>query len=111
MDGDSINSGHNNYRSVGGDPPVPDILRELGGGGAQSGSCASGSGLSQAVGASAQVSIHSKASYCVPSVIGGQTITPTGNYFDNTNWRSCQNITAKKVVCPKGKRGAQGSCD
>ena len=65
----------------------------------------------QAVGASTQVSINSRASYRVPPVIGGRTVTPTGNYFDNTNWHSCQDITGRKVVCPKGKRGAQGSRD
>ena len=108
MDGESIDSGQN-YRSVGGDPPDPDILSELSEWSSQGGSYAGGTGLSQAVGASAQVYIHSRTSYHVPSVIGGQTITPTGNYFDDADRRSHQGITALKVVCPKSKRGAQGS--
>ncbi len=60
-------------------------LSELGGGSTQGGSLAGGSGLSQTVGASAQVSLYSMASYYAPSVIEGQTITPMGSYFDNAN--------------------------
>ncbi len=63
------------------------------------------------VGASTPVSIHTRVSYRVPSVIGGRTITPTGNYFDDANWHSHQDITARKIVCPKSKCGAQGSRD
>jgi hypothetical protein len=110
MDSESFDSGQN-YHSVDGDQPDPDILSEFDWGSAQGGSRAGGSGLSQALGASARVSILSIASYHVPPVIGRQTITPTSNYFNNTNWRSHGDITARMVVCPKGKRGAQGSCD
>ena len=67
--------------------------------------------VSQAVGASTQVSINSRASYRVPSVIRGCTVTTTGNYFDNANRHSRQDITGRKVVCPKGKHGPQGLCD
>ncbi len=88
MEDESIDSGRDNYRSAGGDPRDPDILSDLDGGSAQGGLRAGGSGLSQAVGASAQVSIKSRATYHVPSVIGGQTITLTGNYFDDANRRS-----------------------
>ena len=115
MEGEIIDSGRDKYRSAGGDTHDPDIFHDLdrgsarGGGSAQGGSRADGSGLSQAVGASTHVSINSRASYRVPSVIGGRTVTPTGNYFDNANWHSRQDITGRKVVCPKGKRGAQGS--
>ena len=115
MDGESIDSGRDRNCSVGGGMRVPDIFDDLdggiaqGGGSARGGSRAGGSGLSLAVGASTQVSINSRASYHVPSVIGGLTVTPTGNYFDDTNRRSCQDITGRKVVCPKGKCGAQGS--
>ncbi len=113
MEGESIDSGHDNYRSAGGDTCDPVIFDDLdggsagGGGSARGGSCASGSGLSQAIGASTQVSINSRASYHVPSAIGGCTITPTGNYFDDTNRQSRQDITGRKVVCPKGNCGAQ----
>ena len=94
MDGESIDSGRDRNRSVGGGMRVPDIFDDLDGGSAQGGgsvrggSRASGSGLSQALGASNQVSINSRASYRVPSVIGGCTVTLTGNYFDDANWRS-----------------------
>ena len=102
MEDESIDSRHDNYRSASGDLHDRDILSNLDVGGARGGSRASGSGLSQGVGASTQVSTKSRATYCVLSVIGGRTVTPTGNYFDDANWRSCQDITGKKVVCPKG---------
>ncbi len=94
MDGESIDSGRDRNRSVGGGMRVPDIFDNLdgrsaqGGGSAQGGLQAGESGLSQAVGTFTQVSINSRASYRVLSVIGGRTVTPTGNYFDNANWRS-----------------------
>jgi hypothetical protein len=52
----------------------------------------------------------------VPSTIGGgssgsRSIIPTGNYFNDTTWHSPQMVLACKVVCPKGKRGDQGSRD
>jgi hypothetical protein len=117
MDSESIDSGRDHNRSVGGGMGVPDIFDDLdggstqGGGSARGGSRAGGSSLSQTVGASTQVSINSRASYSVPSVVGGCTVTPTGNYFDDADRRSCRDITGRKVVCPKGKRGAQGSCN
>ena len=107
-------SGCDRNHSFGGGMRVPDIFNDLdggsthGGGSARGGSRARGSGLSQAIGASTQVSINSRASYCVPSVIGGRNVTPTGNYFDNANRHSRRDITGRKAVCPKGKRGAQG---
>ena len=79
MEGEYIDSGRDNYPSAGGDMRDPDIFDDLDGGSARGGLHAGGSGLSQAVGASTQVLINSRASYCVPSVIGGRTITPTGN--------------------------------
>jgi hypothetical protein len=117
MDGESIDSGRDHNRSVGGGVRVPDIFDDLdwgsaqGGGSARGGLHVGGSGLSQAIGASTQVSINSRASYRVPTVIGGLTVTPTGNYFDDANRRSHQDIAGRKVVCPKGKRGAQGLHD
>ena len=55
MEGESINSGCDNYCSAGGDPRDPDIFDDLdggssqGGGSARGGLCAGGSSLSQAV--------------------------------------------------------------
>jgi hypothetical protein len=40
MDGESIDSGRENYCSVVGDPPDPNILSELDEGSTQAGSCA-----------------------------------------------------------------------
>ncbi len=88
MDGESIDSGRDHNCSVGGGMCVLDIFDDLDGGSARGGLRAGGSGLSQAVGAFTQVSINSRASYRVLSVIGGRTVTPTGNYFDDTNRRS-----------------------
>ena len=119
MDGDSLDSERDARRQGGGDPD-PDILSELEQGGlrfgSQRGSRANGSGFSMANGASAQVSVQSKGTYQVPSVIGGasagsRSIIPTGNYFDDTTRRSRRMVSARKVVCPKGKRGDQGSRD
>jgi hypothetical protein len=108
MEDESIDSRCDNYCSARGDPRDLDILSDLNGGSVRGELHASGSGLSQAIGASAQVSIKSRASYRVPSVIGGRTVTPTGNYFDGANRHSRQDITGRKVVCPKGKHGTQG---
>jgi hypothetical protein len=53
----------------------------------------------------------------VPTVIGGGasagscSIIPTGNYFNAPFWHSCRVVSARKVVCPKEKCGAQGLCD
>ena len=55
----------------------------------------------------------------VPSIIrtGGagsissRSVVATGNYFDETARRSCHVISARKVICPKNKRGVQGSRD
>lgn len=54
----------------------------------------------------------------VPSIIGGgisvsttRSVVATGNYFDDTARRSRRVISARKIVCPKDKRGAQGSRD
>ncbi len=49
----------------------------------------------------------------MPSIIGGGyagscSIISMGNYFDDTTRRSCWMVSARKVVCPKGKRGDQG---
>jgi hypothetical protein len=60
---------------------------------------------------------HSAA--CVPSVIrtGGAgsisscSVIATGNYFNETAWRSCHVISSRKVICPKNARGVQGSHD
>ena len=49
MDSESIDYGHNNYRSVDGDLRDPDILSDLDEVSAQGGSSAGGSDLSQAV--------------------------------------------------------------
>jgi hypothetical protein len=119
MDGDSLDSERDARRQGGGDQD-PDILSELEQGGlrigSQRGSRANGSGFSMANGASAQVSVQSRGTYRVPSVIGGasagsRSIIPTGNYFDDTTRRSRRMVSARKVVCPKGKRGDQGSRD
>ena len=91
MDSESTDSGRDHNRSVGGGMRVQDIFDDLDGGSAQGWGSAWGglhagrSGLSQAIGASTQVSINSRTSYCVPSVIVGCTVTLTGNYFDNPN--------------------------
>ncbi len=119
MDGDSLESDRDSRRQGGGDQD-PDIIAELEQGelrfGNQGGSRANGSGFSMANGASAQVSVQSRGTYRVPSVIGGasagsRSIIPMGNYFDDTTRRSRRMVSARKVVCPKGKRGDQGSCD
>ncbi len=54
----------------------------------------------------------------VASVIGGgisvstaHSVVASGNYFDETARRSRRVISARKVVCPKDKCGAQGSRD
>ncbi len=52
----------------------------------------------------------------MPSVIGGasagsRSTIPTGNYFDDTTRHSRRMVAARKVVCPKGKCGDQGSRD
>ena len=90
MDGDSTDSGHNTHCHVGGDPD-PNFLLELEWGshggsraGSRGGSCAGGSGFSMANGESAQVSLQSRGTYRVPSIIGGGSagshlIIPTGN--------------------------------
>ena len=119
MDGDSLKSDRDSRRQGGGDQD-PDIIAELEQGelcfGNQGGSRTNGSGFSMANGASAQVSVQSRGTYRVPSVIGGasagsRSIIPTGNYFDDTTRRSRRMVSARKVVCPKGKRGDQGSRD
>jgi hypothetical protein len=118
MDGDSTDSGCNTHRHVSGDPD-PDLLSELERGGhgglrasSHGESCACGSGFSMANGASAQVSVQSRGTYQVPSIIGGgsagsRSIIPTGNNFDDTTPCSCWMVLAQKVICPKGKRGDQ----
>ena len=123
MDGDSLESDRDSRRQGGGDQD-PDIIAELEQGelrfGNQGGSRAYGSGFSMANGASAHdVSVQSRGTYRVPSIIGGasagsggsRSIIPTGNYFDDTTRRSRRMVSARKVVCPKGKRGDQGSRD
>ncbi len=77
MGGDSTDSGCDTHRHVGGDPD-PDLLSELergSHGGSRAGSCggsrAGGSGFTMANGASAQVSVQSRGTYLVPSIIGG----------------------------------------
>jgi hypothetical protein len=69
---------------------------------------------------SAGASLHKSCSAaCVPSIVrtGGAgsisscSVVATGNYFDETARRSCHVISARKVICPKNKRGVQGSCD
>jgi hypothetical protein len=67
-------------------------------------------------GASAQVSVQSRGTYRVPSIIGGGSVgscsmIPTGNYFDDTTRCTCRMALAWKVVCPKDKHGDQGSRD
>ena len=80
------------------------------------GSHGNGSGFNLAKGASAQVSVHTRGTFRVLSVIQGASagscsIIPTGNYFDDTTRRSCRMVAARKAVCLKGKCGDQGSCD
>ncbi len=111
MDGDSLDSGCDARCRDGGDLD-PDILSELEQGGLRFGS----QGGSRANGSGAQVSVQSRGTYRVPSVIGGasagsRSIIPTGNYFDDTTRRSRRMVSARKVVCPKGKRGDQGYRD
>jgi len=92
MDGDSLASDRDSRRQGGGDQD-PDIIAELEQGefrfGNQGGSHANGSGFSMANGASDQVSVQSRVTYRVPSVIGrasagSRSIIPTGNYFGDT---------------------------
>ncbi len=122
MDSDSLESDRDSRRQGGGDQD-PDIIAELEQGELrfrnQGGSCAYGSGFSMANGASGHVSVQTRGTYRVPSVIGGasagsagsRSIIPTGNYFNVTTQRYCRMVSARKVVCPKGKRGDQGSRD
>ncbi len=105
MDYDSIDSGQDGCRLVGGDPE-PDLLLELEQG--------SHGGSQPGGGASAHASVQSRGSFWVPSIIGGgftgsRSIIPTGNYFDDTTRRSSRMVLAQKVVCPMGKHGDQGS--
>jgi hypothetical protein len=117
MDGESLDSQREPRR--GGGAQDPDIIAELEQGElhyGHGGSRGNGSGFSLANGASAQVSVHTRGTFRVPSVIGGasagsRSIIPTGNYFDDTTRRSRRMVAARKVVCPKGKRGDQGSRD
>ncbi len=104
MDGDSIDSGQDSHRLVGGDPE-PDLLSELEQG-SHGGSLPGG-------GASAQASIQSRGTFQVPSIIGGGSvgscsIIHMGNYFDDTTRCSGRMVSAWKVVCPNGKCGDQG---
>ncbi len=77
MDGDSTDSGCNTHCHVSGDPD-PNLLSEVerrshGGShaGSHGGSRASGSGFSMVNGASVQLSVQSRGTYWVPSIIGG----------------------------------------
>ena len=119
MNGESLDSEREPCRRVRGDQD-PDILSELEQGGLRSknlgGSHGNGSGFSMANGASAQVSVQTRGTFRVPSVIGGasagsRSTIPTGNYFDDTTRHSRRMVAARKVVCPKGKCGDQGSRD
>jgi hypothetical protein len=71
-------------------------------------------------GGTSHVSAAAASAGHVPSIFGGGTsggisvgmahsVMTTGNYFDEAVRRSCQVISAWKVVCPKDKHGAQGS--
>jgi hypothetical protein len=107
MDGYSIDSGQD-CRCLVGDNPEPDLLSELERG--------SHGGSHPGGGASTQGSVQSKGPFPVPSIIGGVSagscsIIPMGNHFDDTIWCSRRMVAARKVVCPKGKRGDQGSRD
>jgi hypothetical protein len=108
MDCDSIDSGQDCHRLVGGDPE-PDLLSEL-----QQGSHG---GSHPGERASAQVSIQSRGTFCLPSIVEGGSdgsclIIPVGNYFDDTiTQRSHWMVSAWNVFCPKGKCGDQGSRD
>jgi hypothetical protein len=107
MDGDSIDSGLDSRHLVN-DNLEPDLLSEL--------ERESHGGSRPGGGASAQGSVQSRGPFRVPSIIGGvsagsRSIIRTGNYFDDTIQRSSWMVLARKVVCPKGKRGDQGSCD
>jgi hypothetical protein len=96
---------------VGGDAE-PDLLSEQEWGshgglhaGSHRGSHVGGSGFSMANGAFAQVSVQSRCTYRVPSIIGGgfagsHSIIPMGNYFNDTTQCSRRMISALKVVCP-----------
>jgi hypothetical protein len=62
-------------------------------------------------------SIASQGSSRVPQFVGGSSsvgshsVIPTRNYFNESAHHSRRDIFNPKVVCPKEKRGAQGSCD
>ncbi len=106
MGSDSVDSGQDSRRLVGGDPE-PDLFLELERR-SHGDSCPGG-------GVSAQASVQSRGTFQVPSIIGGgsarsHSIISTGNYFDDTTRRSRRMVSAQKVVCPKGKFGDQGYC-
>jgi hypothetical protein len=73
-------------------------------------------------GGASHVSAAAASAGRVPSIVGGGisgeisvstacSVVATGNYFDETARRSCRVISARKVVCLKDKRGAQGLRD
>jgi hypothetical protein len=43
--------------------------------------------------------------------VSSRSVVATGHYFDETAWRSRHVISARKVICPKNARGAQGTRD
>ncbi len=113
MEGESTDSEHDNHScpGTGVDGPgwdVVSILKDL----------ATGSVAMSAHGGGGASCVSAASAAWVPSIIGGgilvstaQSVTATGNYFDETARRSCRVITARKDICPKDKRGAQGLRD
>jgi hypothetical protein len=112
MEGDSTASGHGDHYGVvknENDWGLSDeVLEDL----AVASHAASARG-----GAGASHALHNSHSAArVPSIIrtGGarsissRSVVATGNYFDGTARCSCHVISARKVICPKNKRGVQG---
>ncbi len=120
MDGDSTESERHEGAAdqSGWDPDPPavddDILEGLMGGSI----ARSGGILPDAFGSRGGGSAVSHQS--VPAFVGGQgagssvasrSVIPTENYFNESARRSHREILERKVICPKEKRGPQGSRD